>query len=412
VAHLFQLLQDNPLVLLIPVISAFVGWFTNLVAVRMMFHPTDFVGIKPYLGWQGLVPANAARLARVSTHLITTKLLNLEMLFQSFNAEAFAGGELEKVVEDITDQIIVEVAEKRAAMMWGAMAEDMQAQIKGEIAKEVRVVLTQVVADFADNITDILDLEKVVVDAVVRDRRLLSAMFLEVGEAEFKFIERSGIWFGFLFGLVQMIVWVLYPAGWILPFFGFLVGYATNWIAIKLIFQPRVPKKVGPITIQGLFHKRQREVASKFSDLVANRVLNAENIVRVVSTGDSGDILFGIIEKRIGELIGKYEQHPMAAMLVPADQRDELRAEVLGQVKEDLTKEGGFLYVFAGKSIHIQDELHDRMVELDPESFEGVLRPAFQQDEWKLIVAGAALGLLAGVLQLVYLFGDMIDQLG
>jgi hypothetical protein len=48
------------------------------------------------------------------------------------------------------------------------------------------------------------------------------------------------------------------------------------------------------------------------------------------------------------------------------------------------------------------------MVNLDPESFEGVLRPAFQQDEWKLIVAGAVLGLGAGVLQVLYMFQDML----
>ena len=38
----------------------------------------------------------------------------------------------------------------------------------------------------------------------------------------------------------------------------------------------------------------------------------------------------------------------------------------------------------------------------------GVLRPAFQQDEWKLILAGAALGLVAGGFQVVYVFGGTL----
>ncbi len=46
---------------------------------------------------------------------------------------------------------------------------------------------------------------------------------------------------------------------------------------------------------------------------------------------------------------------------------------------------------------------------LDPD--EGVLRPAFQQDEWKLILAGAVLGATAGILQLVYIFGDAMERL-
>ena len=44
------------------------------------------------------------------------------------------------------------------------------------------------------------------------------------------------------------------------------------------------------------------------------------------------------------------------------------------------------------------------MQKLPPDEFEGVLRPAFQQDEWKLILAGAALGFVAGIAQLVYVF--------
>src|SRR5690606_33937960 len=134
-----------------------------------------------------------------------------------------------------------------------------------------------------------LDLEQVVVDAVIEDRSLMSRMFLDVGTEEFKFIERSGLYFGFLFGLVQMAVWILYPEWWILPFFAFLVGYVTNWIALKLVFEPQTPKKVGPFTLQGLFHKRQSEVASAFSSIVAGKVLNADNIVRTVTSGVTGD---------------------------------------------------------------------------------------------------------------------------
>ncbi len=51
------------------------------------------------------------------------------------------------------------------------------------------------------------------------------------------------------------------------------------------------------------------------------------------------------------------------------------------------------------------------MKALDRVSYEGVLRPAFQQDEWKLIAAGAVLGTVAGVLQLVYIFGDAMERL-
>lgn len=57
-----------------------------------------------------------------------------------------------------------------------------------------------------------------------------------------------------------MFVWLLYDKPWTLPAGGAVVGYITNWLAIKLIFEPVDPVKLGPFVLQGLFLKRQDEV--------------------------------------------------------------------------------------------------------------------------------------------------------
>jgi hypothetical protein len=118
-----------------------------------------------------------------------------------------------------------------------------------------------------------------------------------------------------------------------------------------------------------------------------------------------------IVQHRIGELIAKYEAHPMAAMVLPEAQRPALRTELLERIQTEWPKPGGFFHTFAGESVDLQGELERRMRALDRESYEGVLRPAFQQDEWKLIAAGAVLGTAAGVLQLVYIFGEAMERL-
>ena len=132
--ELLTLIQDNRIVLLIPLISALVGWFTNVVAIKMMFHPVEFVGIPPYLGWQGVIPANALRLAKVSNALITQKLLSLRQLFdQTFSADSFAG-KLGAVIDDVTEQVIDEVANKHAKPMWDNAGEFM----KNKVCEQVR----------------------------------------------------------------------------------------------------------------------------------------------------------------------------------------------------------------------------------------------------------------------------------
>lgn len=395
---------DDPLVLLIPFISAFVGWGTNVVAVQMMFHPLDFVGIKPWFGWQGIVPANARSLAAKSTDIITGKLINLRMLFDDFDAEGFAGN-LDAALDEIVDQIIEETAEKYAKDMWASMAEPVQAQVRTMLRAEVEAVAVKILQDMSDNIEEILDLKGIVMESAHRDRGLIGEMFQTVGVEEFKFIKRSGAYFGFAFGIVQMFAWIAYPAWWVLPFFGFFVGYVTNWLALKLIFEPAEPKKIGPLTVQGLFHKRQHAVSKAFSTMVASDIINPDNMVSMMTTGKPGDALFGFVEARVGELIDKYKANPMTSAMVPAGEWDGISTELFTRIRQDMGKPEGFLYTFTSRAVNVAGELFDRMTELDSKSFEGILRPPFQADEWKLIVAGAALGLGAGVLQILFLFG-------
>jgi uncharacterized membrane protein YheB (UPF0754 family) len=169
--------------------------------------------------------------------------------------------------------------------------------------------------------------------------------------------------------------------------------------------------KIGPMTVQGLFHKRQNEVAEAFGRTVATRVLNADNIVATVMDGEGATRMNEIVAHRISDLIAKYEAHPMAKLVLPEEKRPALRAELLERIQTEWPKPGGFFHTFAGESVDLQGELERRMKALDRESYEGVLRPAFQQDEWKLIAAGAVLGTVAGVLQLVYIFGDAMERL-
>jgi uncharacterized membrane protein YheB (UPF0754 family) len=391
--------------LLIPAISAVVGWGTNVLAVKMMFYPVDFVGLRP-LGWQGIVPANARALAAKSTRLITQKLINLRIALASFDPESFAGANLDQALEELTDQVIAETVGKHAPGAWKEMAEPARAQIRRLIRTDLGKVAVDILRDVSDSIEEIIDLEEIVVDTAERDRRLIGEMFQQVGSQEFEFIRRSGAYFGFLFGVVQLGAWVIYPAWWVLPAFGFLVGYTTNLLAIKLIFEPAEPRRFGPLVIQGLFHKRQEAVSRQFARMVSGDILNPDNIVAHMISGRHGERLYGIVEHHVGSMLDRYRESPLTAAALPEVDWDQVRAEVFARLKTELPAPDGFLYVFVSRAVDIYGNLLEKMTQLDSHSFEGILRPPFQRDEWKLVVAGAALGCIAGILQILFLFGD------
>ena len=66
----------------IPVVAALVGWSTNWVAIRLTFQPLEFVGLRPYLGWQGIIPSKAGKMARIFVDKTMFRLGTLEEVFQ------------------------------------------------------------------------------------------------------------------------------------------------------------------------------------------------------------------------------------------------------------------------------------------------------------------------------------------
>ena len=90
---------------MIPVIAAGVGWFTNWLAVKMIFYPIEFLGIplaqysvgsvygcevmQPlgWIGWQGIVPAKAGDMAFRLVEMVTSTLVHVPEVMQRLDPQ-------------------------------------------------------------------------------------------------------------------------------------------------------------------------------------------------------------------------------------------------------------------------------------------------------------------------------------
>ena len=69
-----------------PLVAAFIGYTTKLLALQMMYRPLEFRGVG-VLGWQGLVPRRAGKVAATTIELLTENLLRPEELLDRIDAE-------------------------------------------------------------------------------------------------------------------------------------------------------------------------------------------------------------------------------------------------------------------------------------------------------------------------------------
>jgi uncharacterized membrane protein YheB (UPF0754 family) len=223
-----------------PFVAALIGYATKLVAIRMMFEPIEFVGIKPILGWQGIVPRRAARMASIAVDTMTSKLISVREIFGRLDPERVAK-EIEKPLLLSVDEITREVMAQHQPGLWESLPIQLQNMIIARIQADAPTIVKELMADVKENIENLFDLKHMVIENLVRDKHLLNDIFRKAGAGEFRFIARSGIYFGFAIGLIQMVTWALTHSALIMPMFGLFTGWFTDWLALKMVFNPKQP---------------------------------------------------------------------------------------------------------------------------------------------------------------------------
>lgn len=383
----------------IPIVSALVGWFTNVLALKMTFYPIRFIGIRPF-GWQGIIPSKAKKMAETAVDLWTTKLLDIGTEFSKIEPESIAK-EMGPSINQLSRQIIDEVMEAKLSRVWDRTPHQLKEMVYANVSENLPLIVEEMMEDVKGNISEMLDLRYLAVSSLTQNKALLNQMFLTCGEQEFKFIKKSGFYFGFLFGLIQMLVWYLFPMWWVLPLFGALVGYVTNYLAIKLIFRPLQPIKLGRMTIQGMFIKRQVEVSTAYSNIVASKIISIENIFEYIIRGPGSVKLKRIVQQQIEHTLNETAGiiKPLVELSTGSRLFVHIRNIACFRFMQELPMNIRNVFGYAENALNLEEILREKMIGLSHEEFEAFLRPVFKEDEFKLIIIGAILGGIAGLLQ-------------
>ncbi|WP_338791662.1 hypothetical protein [Bernardetia sp. MNP-M8] len=394
----------------IPISSGIIGWATNWMALLMTFYPLEYIGIKPF-GWQGIIPSKAQKMATKSVEMLTSKLLRIEERFQQLDPIIVAR-QMQPELETLSVKIINEAMEAQAGVIWKNTPIPIKKQIYERAKQEIPNAVVDIMLEVNGQIDKLLDLKRIAIETLMADKQLVNEIFLRCGEKEFKFIEVSGFWFGGLFGLAQMVLSYNFSSGswFILPGCGLIVGYLTNVLALKLIFEPLEPINIlGIYKFQGLFLKRQKEVAREYAKVITEKILPTEVMTEYLVRGPASDRLAIIINKEVSNLVDNVVEDMAGASrpiftLVAGKRMDIAKNIVMFHFMRELPIVVKQTEEYAEEALNLENTLAERMGNLSFKEFEEFLRPVFQEDEWILILVGAVLGMFAGILQFVVMW--------
>jgi len=410
----------------IPIVALFFTWFHIWLAIQMMFRPLKFFGVWQYrdtgmgIGWQGVVPRKSHKMARTAYACARPYLLGPRDWLTRVDANVLMTKirpHILGIVRSSLDDVV------------GRHFPDVNRQLPPAVQQELVLAAVEKVeegfADLWSKFTELLcdegigiDNDGMVVTVFTENVSLLNSFFLKLGDREFRFIERCGAALGFCCGLLQLSAFNhLTEAGRqiLLPMTGFVLGIFTNWLAILVCFKPVKPWPVyicgwHAYDIQGLFLKRQKDVAILYSRMLCDHFFDFHKVVAYLRTRP----------ELWKELKQAYQQHNSKVMdktlgragscFVPFVVGKRQFRVVEQDLQATLVKNLSMaeeMHTIAGKFIQVASDIFRtnalQMQKMPPDEFENLLHPVFKEDEWILILLGGILGAIVGFAQVHFL---------
>ncbi len=388
----------------IPVVAAFVGWFTNWLAIQMSFRPVRFIGIGSWLGWQGVIPRKAEKMAHICVDRTLHHFGDLSLVYEKLDAQRI----VQQVISQVNprlDEYIDEIMYDVQPVLWDNLPNFLRERIYQWGRDQLPERIEALVEEFGDDLSEIVDLKVLLSRELKKHPDLMNRIFKEAGAVELRSVINKGAIIGGLLGAAILPVWAAYPLPWILPLVGFVVGFVTNWLAINLIFRPLNPVNVFGLRIQGLFLRRQDDISDVWSRLVAEELLTVEKVADAMVNGRHGTRTRAILQKHLRPMLDH-------SVLLKVTAQVTVGMSGYTELKKAMNEKAVMAtgHAFCDPAFNrerapvVANVIATEMKALKPEEFQDILRPAFKEEELKLMIVGGVFGAIAGVIQSGFMF--------
>lgn len=188
--------------IMLPVIGAFVGWVTNLLAVKLLFKP-----YRSYRFWrftlQGMLPKRRYELARSVGQVIERELVSFDDILHHLKEREVPG----RIVTLVRETIRQAVLEKIPGWVPVAVKRPLAEAISDLVGERLPFLVEWLVDSFGEVLKQEVSLPRLVEEKLnafpLED---LERVVFEVAAREIRHIEIMGAALGFAIGCVQAVL--------------------------------------------------------------------------------------------------------------------------------------------------------------------------------------------------------------
>jgi len=189
----------------------------------------------------------------------------------------------------------------------------------------------------------------------------------------------------------------------LIPIISAFIGWFTNWIAIKMLFHPKEPKKILGITFHGIFPKRQRQFAEKLGKLVSTELISFSEIESRITNPQNIKKLIPVVEKKIDDFLRKKlsEVFPVISMFIGESTIHQLKVVFVDELEEIFPELIASYMKNLESELDLEKIVTEKVYGFSSDKMETILNQIMSKEFRFVEIIGGVLGLLIGILQVL-----------
>jgi len=182
---------------------------------------------------------------------------------------------------------------------------------------------------------------------------------------------------------------------------GSMIGWVTNYIAIKMLFRPYKEINLGFFKIQGLIPKRRHEIGITLADTIQNELISLDDITKKLENAnldvEMERVIDSILEKKLASEITT--RFPMIAMFLNESALNKIKDAIKGSIMENKDQIIGMLFETLEKNVDFKEIIVEKVDGFSLEELERITFSLAKKELKHIEIIGAILGGLIGVVQ-------------
>lgn len=190
-----------------------------------------------------------------------------------------------------------------------------------------------------------------------------------------------------------------------LPLITALIGWVTNYIAIKMLFHPRKPIKLLFFELQGILPRRQGDIAVQLGRIVATDLLSSDDLAKQLTSQQSREIFETYVDEQSEIFIREKLRRAgiVSRLLMRSQTLTRIKISFTEELMEQLPALIDKLCAQDSGALDVQHLVEDKVREFSSDRLEKIFYDILAKEFRFIELLGAMLGFIIGSLQLVFI---------